>query len=197
MRGWMSGALIAASAAAAVGARQAAPVAVVLETDKGTIELAIDVAQAPSTSANFLKYVDSGAYDKGYFHRTVRPDTESRTDYPIQVIQGSRAQGAAGFPSIALERTSVTTIKHLDGTISMARGGPDSATSDFFICIGDQPELDFGGRRNADGQGFAAFGKVTTGMDVVKKIQASPARAGTQNLEPRITILKAYRKVQK
>ena len=194
MRARLSGAMIAATIGVAISARQAAPVAVILETEKGAIELSIDVAHAPNTSANFLKYVDAGAYNSGYFHRTVRPDTESRTDYPIQVIQASRAQGATGFPAIALERTSVTAIKHVDGTISMARSGPDSATSDFFICIGDQPELDFGGKRNADGQGFAAFGKVTNGMDVVKKIQASPVRAGSQNLEPRIAILKAHRK---
>ena len=191
---WMTGAFVAAATTAAMSARQAAPVAVVLETDKGAIELSIDVAHAPNTAANFLKYVDAGAYNNGFFHRTVRPDTETRTDYPIQVIQASRAQGAQGYPAIALERTNATTLKHLDGTISMARSGPDSATSDFFICIGDQPELDFGGKRNADGQGFAAFGKVTAGMDVVKKIQASPVRPSTQNLEPRIAILKAHRK---
>ena len=80
-----------------------------------------------------------------------------------------------GFPAIALERTSVTGILHKDGVVSMARGAPDSATSGWFICINDQPSLDFGGKRNPDGQGFAAFGRVVSGMDVVRKIQAAPS----------------------
>jgi hypothetical protein len=85
----------------------------------------------------------------------------------------------------------VTGLKHLDGTVSMARSGPDTATSSFFICLGDQPELDFGGRRNKDGQGFAAFGRVVSGMDKVKKIQQSP-REG-QRLSPPVMILAAGR----
>jgi peptidyl-prolyl cis-trans isomerase A (cyclophilin A) len=82
-------------------------------------------------------------------------------------------------------------LKHKDGTISMARDGPDTATSDFFICLGDQPELDFGGKRNPDGQGFAAFGRVVNGMDVVRKIQAAPAEG--QALKPPVKVLKATR----
>lgn len=91
-----------------------------------------------------------------------------------------------------LERTNRTGLKHLDGTISMARNGADTATSDFFICIGNQPELDFGGKRNPDGQGFAAFGHVVRGMDVVRKIQKSKAEA--QTLKPPIEILSIIRK---
>jgi peptidyl-prolyl cis-trans isomerase A (cyclophilin A) len=93
------------------------------------------------------------------------------------------------FPAIAQERTSVTGLKHVDGAVSMARGGVDSATSDFFICIGDQPELDFGGKRNADGQGFAAFGRVVRGMEVVRKIQGAPAEG--QKLVPGVGIASA------
>lgn len=178
---------------------QAAPqaVTVVLETSSGSIVIEVDTARAPVTAANFLRYVDAGMYDGGRFHRAVRPDTETRTDYPIQVVQASRRAGPdarAGFAPIALERTSVTGIKHIDGAVSMARVGPDTATSDFFICIGDQPELDFEGRRNADGQGFAAFGRVVSGMDVVRRIQTSPVRPGSQVLVPPITIVKAARK---
>ena len=174
-------------------------VVVVFETSLGNFEISVDVDHAPITAANFLKYVDDGAYNKGFFHRTVRPDTESRKDYPIQVVQASPAKGTANREAIKLERTNVTGLKHFAGTVSMARSGADTATSDFFICITDSPELDFGGRRNADGQGFAAFGKVITGMDIVKKIQASPTKAGengkqSQSLEPQIVILKAYRK---
>jgi peptidyl-prolyl cis-trans isomerase A (cyclophilin A) len=170
------------------------PVIVALETEKGRIEIAVDVAHAPVSAANFLRYVDAGAYNGGAFHRTVRPDTETRKDVPIEVIQARRSAGIAGWAPIALERTSVTGLKHLDGTVSMARSGPDSATSDFFICIGDQPLLDFGGARNADGQGFAAFGRVVAGMDVARAIWKSPAAPNSQNLLPLVAITRAGRK---
>jgi peptidyl-prolyl cis-trans isomerase A (cyclophilin A) len=173
---------------------------VVFETELGRFEVELEAAKAPATVANFLWYVDNGKYDDGVFHRTVRPDTENRTDFPIQVIQASRARGKAGQPPIALERTSVTGLKHLAGTLSMARSAAaDSAASDFFVCVTDTPELDFGGKRNADGQGFAAFGRVVSGMDVIKKIQAAPINetatgSARQTLTPPIKILKAYRK---
>ena len=175
-------------------APQAKTTVVVLKTEKGDIEIEVDTTRAPVTSSNFLKYVDGGLYDWGQFHRAVRPDTETRKDYPIQVIQAGRARGQTGFPAIPIERTSVTGLRHTDGTVSMARDTADTATSDIFICIGDQPELDFGGRRNADGQGFAAFGRVVAGMDVVKAIQAAPVAATAQTLTPPIRILKAVRK---
>ena len=175
----------------------AAPVLVVFETTLGAITIEVNVAKAPVTSANFLRYVDEGLYTAGRFHRTVRPDTEIRKDVPIAVVQATRAPRTPetpGFPPIPLEWTSVTGLTHVDGAVSMARGAVDSASADFFICIGPQPLLDFGGARNADGQGFAVFGRVVAGMDVVKKIQAAPVRAGTQNLEPPIEIVKAARK---
>lgn len=171
----------------------ARPAQVVFETELGRVTVEVDVARAPATATNFLKYVNGGFYDGGRFHRTVRPDTENRTDFPIQVVQAgiSPAKAANAFPAIPLERTSATGLKHVDGALSMARGGPDSARSDFFVCIGDQPELDFGGKRNADGQGFAVFGRVIAGMDVVKRIQAAPVREKTQNLAPPIVIVTA------
>ena len=173
-----------------------AGVIVVFETEKGSIEIEVNAERAPSTAANFLKYIDAGFYDGGEFHRTVRPDTETNRTHPIQVIQARRARGRQGFPAIALERTSATGLKHSDGAVSMARiaGRPDSATSDFFICIGDQPSLDQGGGRNDDNQGFAVFGRVVSGMDIVRAIQASPVRPGTQTLQPPVRILKAYPK---
>ena len=176
------------------------PVIVVLETSLGKFEVAVDVERAPKTSTNFLKYIDDGAYNSGFFHRTVRPDTESRTDFPIQVVQASTAKTSKQYPAIPLERTSITGIKHVAGTISMARLTADTAISDFFICITDSPELDFDGKRNADGQGFAAFGKVISGMDVIRKIQSSPTQRTadgrkSQTLLPPITIVKAYRKL--
>lgn len=170
-----------------------APVRVLIETELGAIEIEIDTERAPITSANFLKYVDGGYYNGGRFHRTVKPDNQPDNTIRIEVIQaGPDPARKEGLPPIPLERTNVTGLRHLDGTISMARTAPDSATSDFFICIGDQPELDFGGRRNPDGQGFAAFGRVVKGMDVVRRIQQAPAEK--QRLTPPIAIIAVRRR---
>ena len=142
-----------------------------------------------------MKYVDAGHYDGGRFHRTVKlnPDNQPNNTIKIEVIQGgvNPEKAKENFGPIKLERTRDTGLKHKDGVISMARNFADTATSDFFICIGDQPELDFGGKRNADAQGFAAFGKVVKGMDVVKKIQQSPYK--DQALTPPIKIINVKR----
>ena len=166
---------------------------VLLRTELGEIEIEIDIRHASATSANFLRYVDGGQYSPGRFYRTVTPDNQPDDDVRIEVIQGGTVpdRELPRFPAIELERTSVTGLSHLDGTMSMARNGPDTARSEFFICVGDQPELDFGGRRNPDGQGFAAFGRVVRGMDVVRRIQRSP-RDG-QRLRPPIEIQDARR----
>jgi peptidyl-prolyl cis-trans isomerase A (cyclophilin A) len=173
--------------------RVAGIVRVTLVTEIGNIELAVDSAHAPVTAANFLRYVDGGRYDGGRFHRAVTMENQPTNDVKIEVVQWSAAprNGREAFPPVPLERTNVTGLKHLDGTISMARGGPNSATSDVFICIGDQPSLDFGGARNADGQGFAAFGRVIAGMDVVRRIHKSPARG--QTLDPPVRIINIVR----
>jgi peptidyl-prolyl cis-trans isomerase A (cyclophilin A) len=120
---------------------------------------------------------------------------QPRDTVKIEVIQGGPAQGATRFPPIELERTNVTGITHTDGVISMARSGPNTATGDFFICIGNNnASLDFAGHRNLDGQGFAAFGVVTSGMDIVKKIQASPGAGPVgQTLTPPISITRIRR----
>jgi peptidyl-prolyl cis-trans isomerase A (cyclophilin A) len=164
---------------------------VVLHTQLGDIEMELDAVHAPATTTNFLRYVKGGFYTGGLFHRTVTMQNQPDSPVKIEVIQAGidPERKKDGFPVIALERTNVTGVKHVDGAVSMARGGPDSATSDFFICIGDQPELDFGGKRNADGQGFAAFGRVVRGMDVVRKIQGSPAEG--QKLVPPVGIASA------
>lgn len=167
---------------------------VIMQTDLGAIEIEIDTVRAPVTGSNFLRYVDAGYYTPGRFHRTVTPDNQPNNEVRIEVIQGGMEPGRelSAFAPIALERTNVTGLAHRDGAISVARGAPDSGRSDFFICIGDQPELDFGGKRNPDGQGFAAFGQVVRGMDVVRRIQASTADG--QRLTPAVTILSARRK---
>jgi peptidyl-prolyl cis-trans isomerase A (cyclophilin A) len=163
-------------------------VSVVIETELGQIEAEIEVERAPVTAANFLRYVEEGFYEGGQWHRTVLPDNQPDNDIRIEVIQGGVNPERDGerYDPIALERTTVTGLSHRDGTISMARFAQDSAVSDIFICIGDQPSLDFGGLRNPDGQGFAAFGQVTRGMDVVRAIQRSPHEE--QRLTPPVVI---------
>jgi len=180
---------------------QAKPVRVLVQTELGDIVVEVDQVRAPATAANFLRYVDAGHYNGGVWHRTVKMDNQPESPVKIEVIQaGVNPEFAkSGFPAIALERTTVTGIQHKDATISMARGAPDSATSGWFICINDQPSLDFGGARNPDGQGFAAFGRVVTGMDVVRKIQSAPSSTNrttnteAQRLTPPIKIVKVAR----
>jgi peptidyl-prolyl cis-trans isomerase A (cyclophilin A) len=170
------------------------PVRVLVQTELGDIVLEIDAAHAPRTAANFLRYLDAGHYNGGTFHRTVKMDNQPDSPVKIEVIQaGVNVERAKdGFPPIAIERTTETGLRHTDGAISMARNQPDSATSGWFICINDQPSLDFGGTRNPDGQGFAAFGRVVQGMDIVRKIQRAP-NTDAQRLTPPIAILKAAR----
>lgn len=171
------------------------PVRVLLQTELGDIEVELDAKHAPATTDNFLRYVDAGHYNDGRFHRTVKlhPDNQPNNVIKIEVIQAgvNPEKSKDNFSPIKLERTSATGLQHKDGVISMARSAADTARSDFFICIGDQPELDFGGKRNADGQGFAAFGKVVKGMEVVRKIHQSPYK--DQVLTPPIKIIKAKR----
>jgi len=170
------------------------PLRVAFETEKGNFEVELYPDKAPITVANFLKYVDAKMYDDGRFHRSVTADNQPNSAVKIAVIQGRSAPGREKdlFDSIKLERTRDTKLAHKDGTISMARDGPDTAQDEFFICIGPQPDLDFGGKRNADGQGFAAFGQVVKGMDVLKKIHESPVEG--QFLKPAIKITRAVRK---
>ncbi len=135
-------------------------------------------------------------------NRAVRPANTVRKDVEIQVIQFQSDPARRDMlPPIPLERTSVTGLKHVNGVLSMARNGPDTAQASFSIVINDQPEMDFGGARNPDGQGFAVFGRVVSGMDVVRAIHASPTAAagqkgpyGTERLDPLIKIVRAYRK---
>jgi peptidyl-prolyl cis-trans isomerase A (cyclophilin A) len=186
---------------AAVLGQDQATVRVRVQTELGDLILELDPKRAPGTTNNFLRYVDAGHYDGGTFHRTVKMDNQPESPVKIEVIQAGVNPDRAkdGFPVIMLERTSMTGITHKDGVVSMARGAPNSATSGWFICINDQPSLDFRGARNPDGQGFAAFGRVVSGMDVVRKIQQAPSssdrktNAEAQRLTPPIKIIKVAR----
>lgn len=143
-----------------------------IKTSLGNIKVEIYPEKAPLAVANFLKYVDQKLYDGTNFFRVCTPENEKERTIKIEVIQGGDVPETQQFEPIAIETTQLSGIKHQDGTMSMARDTPNSATCSFFICIGDQPELDYAGKRNPDGLGFAAFGKVTKGMKVVRKIQA-------------------------
>jgi len=186
--------LLPLSSAAPAAAEEKAAPRVLIRTELGTTEVELEAKKAPATVANFLRYVDGKFYDGGVFHRTVTADNQPKDKVRIQVIQGAAnpKREKDAFPPIKLERTNRTGLKHADGAISMARDGPDTATHEFFLCVGAQPSLDFGGKRNPDGQGFAAFGRVVKGMGVVKKIQAAPANG--QTLTPPVKILSIRRK---
>jgi peptidyl-prolyl cis-trans isomerase A (cyclophilin A) len=154
----------------------------VVTTELGKFVLEVFPQKAPISAKNYLTYVDGGYLNGSSVYRIVAPKNQSDdVAYKIAVIQWGRGPEHADnppLPPIPLEDTRTTGLKHINGTISMARRGPDTATSEFFICIGDQPELDFGGHRNPDGQGFAAFGQVVEGMDVVIAIYARAEAQG-------------------
>jgi peptidyl-prolyl cis-trans isomerase A (cyclophilin A) len=162
------------------------------ETSLGEFLVEIDTVNAPITAKNFLNHVEAGTYKNALFYRVVRMDNQPNNEVKIEVIQGGvfvEVQ-VEKIKTISHETTEMTGLKHLNGTISMARNNPGSASTEFFICVGDQPELDFGGKRNSDGQGFAAFGQVTNGMDVVRKIQSQKNK--NQTLIKKVEILKIY-----
>ena len=160
------------SVAFSVASFAQSPVHCVIKTALGDIAVELYPSKAPVTVANFMRYVDRKLYTGSSFFRVCTPANEATRKVKIQVIQGGNVPDSLSLDSIKIETTKFTGLLHKNGTLSMARSGPNSATSQFFICINDQPALDYGGARNPDGQGFAAFGKVTKGMDVVRKIQA-------------------------
>ncbi len=145
-----------------------------LETAEGPIVLALEKERAPITTANFLKYVDQKRLDGTTFYRALgfpgRPD--------LGLIQGgAKSDAKRMLPPIAHEPTSKTGLSHGDGAISMARGAPGSAQADFFIILGGLPSLDADPSATGDNAGYAVFGRVIEGMDVVRKILAAPVSA--------------------
>ena len=166
---------------------------VLLKTELGDIQLEIYLEAAPVTAKNFFRYVDENRFEGANFYRVVTMDNQPNNDVKIEVIQGGLGyvNSDLRLESIEHETTDKTGILHKDGVISMARSRPGSASSEIFICVGDQLELDFGGKRNPDGQGFAAFGQVIKGMDVVHRIQQQPAEG--QMLTTPVKILAVVR----
>ncbi len=167
-----------------------------VDTALGSFTIAVNTARAPVTVANYLAHVDAALLDGGSVYRIVRPENQGpETRHKIEVVQWGMNLGSERKPPrppIAHETTAMTGLRHLDGTVSMARLAPGSATAEYFICIGAQPELDFGGRRNPDGQGFAAFGQVVAGREVVQALYARGV-ADTQYPKPPTAVLRVRR----
>lgn len=174
--------------------------AVELQTDNGVITILIHAKEAPASSDAFLAQVIAQRYDGGSFFRAVRPDND-RTEHPIEVVQAAVGKHAPPLDqdSIPHESTNQTRLKHIDGAVSLPRGDIGTTTAvSFFVSIGAQPALDHGGMRNPDGLGFAVFGQVICGMDVVREIHKQPISSDSpsaamegQILEQPVRILQA------
>lgn len=145
---------------------------IVIQTNYGDIEAELYPAKAPKTVAAFLSYIDKDFYKNTTFYRVLK-DEEMPTDYNSGLIQGGVWPNLKSVAGIDHESTKKSGLSHTSGTLSMARTGVGTATTEFFICIGEQTSLDAGRSGTADSLGFAAFGKVTKGMSIVRKIQAT------------------------
>ncbi len=154
---------------------------VVIKTGRGTILVELEAAKAPLTSANFLQYVDAKSYDGGTFFRAARTAGQKNDG----TIVGAPDAKVRPFPPIRHESTTKTGLRHLNGTLSLGRFAPGTATSNFFICVGDQPYLDAHPGEPGDNLGYAAFGRVIEGMPVVQKILSLPTNGETKFADQR------------
>jgi peptidyl-prolyl cis-trans isomerase A (cyclophilin A) len=174
---------------------------VILDTDLGRIEIDVYMDKAPLSSADFLYYVDNQLYDGAGFYRAVRPETDP-LGLDMEIIQGGRLDLETVTATIDHETTEMTGLSHTDGAIALARDEPGTGSAAyFFISIGDNKFLDYGGKRNPDGQGYAVFGQVVKGMDVVRAVQMRETKGKSddrvtegQYLTKPVIISKAYRK---
>jgi peptidyl-prolyl cis-trans isomerase A (cyclophilin A) len=168
---------------------------VVIATQYGDIECEVYPDKAPVSAKAFLAFVDSGFYNRSSFYRILSEDNQPMGSAPASLIQGglwgtgNKREYLAGLPH---ESTKATGLSHVNGALSLARQDTGTATTEFFICIGDQPGFDFGGENNPDGQGYAVFGKVVKGMDIVQKIYRRPE--DNQFFTPQIPIIEIKRK---
>lgn len=169
-------------------------VRVAINSREGTILVDLEQEKAPITAGNFLRYIDQKRYDGSTIYRASRPPNATTYDYGV-VQGGWESNPAKILKPIAHEPTTKTGLKHVDGTISMARHAPGTATSDYFICVGEASYLDAKPEDPGDNLGYAAFGQVVQGMDIVRKILAMPTSPTKgvgpmrgQMLEPRVTI---------
>lgn len=195
-QGWvLLAALLLTAGCGALGLGTAQPEEVVLvrlETALGPIDIEVYPERAPRMATNFLRYLDRGYYDGADFVR-VESDAAGPDGNVLGVpmVQADLDPERIRFSPVLFERTTSTGLRHLDGTVSAMRLGKETVGPRFAICIGEQPDLDLGGRRTPDRQGFGAFGRVVSGMDVVHRIHASPSEGG--DLTPPVPILSARR----
>jgi peptidyl-prolyl cis-trans isomerase A (cyclophilin A) len=173
-------------------------VRVQLHTSEGDIVIALDMARAPITAGNFLRYVEGGRLDGSEFYRAMHTASDAG------LVQGGVRDPRKLFPPIAHEATSQTGLSHVDGAVSVPRLAPGTAQGDFTIMVGNQPYLDAGPGSGGDGLGYAVFGRVVEGMDVVRKILAAPTSPTEgegvmrgQMLQPRVRILTARRQPER
>jgi peptidyl-prolyl cis-trans isomerase A (cyclophilin A) len=168
---------------------------VVIETKYGDIFVELFTQEAPLTAGAFLRYADSGVYKNGSFYRVLRYGNQITGAPKSNLIQGgiwyTNPKLQQSIPGIPHESTAETGILHEHGTVSMARAKPGTATTEFFICVGEQKGFNHGGKNNEDGLGYAAFGKVIKGMEVVLKMYAEPER--NQQFKPHLDILNVRR----
>jgi peptidyl-prolyl cis-trans isomerase A (cyclophilin A) len=166
-----------------------------IRTEAGDIEIELYPGKAPKTVAAFLSYVDSGFYKNSYFYRVLNDDNQPSDAPKSELIQGgiwkTNYKKASSLAGIEHETTQQTGILHTDGTLSLARQEPGTATTEFFICVGDQPGFDYGGENNPDKQGYAAFGRVVKGMAVVRAIYKKDEN--NQSFEPPVLIVNIRR----
>jgi peptidyl-prolyl cis-trans isomerase A (cyclophilin A) len=149
---------------------------VVIQTKFGDIEVELYPDKAPKSVAAFLSYVDSGYYKNASFYRALNDDNQPTGNAGTAILQGGiwQTKPTIKLSGIPHENTLQTKLTHKNGTISLARQTPGTASTEFFICIGDQKGFDYGGSNKPDGQGYAAFGQVVKGMDLVKQFYTQP-----------------------
>jgi len=161
-----------------------------IQTSLGDIEIELYPGKAPKTVAAFLSYVDSGFYKDASFYRVLTDDNQPSNAPKSELVQGgiwkTNHRKALSLPGIPHETTKQTGLLHTNGAISLARLAPGTATTEFFICVGDQPGFDYGGDNNPDGQGYAAFGHVVKGMDIVLRIYNQ--RENDQAFDPPVPV---------
>ena len=166
-----------------------------METSAGRIVIEVETIKAPITAANFLRYVDEHRFDGMSFYRAMKSGPGTGL-----VQGGANNDPERVLPPIAHEPTTVTGLSHVDGAVSMARYAPGTATGDFFVSVGPTPSYDAGRSFSIDADGFAVFGRVIEGMEVVRAILDAPTSPTEgegfmrgQMLEPKITIVRAWR----
>jgi peptidyl-prolyl cis-trans isomerase A (cyclophilin A) len=189
--------LLAISLLAGCGsaAKNSDTVEIEIKTVEGTVVAELYAKQAPKSVKAFLAIVDQGLYKRSYFYRILSDENQPSNAPKAELIQGglwSRTKKRPELPRIPHETTQQTGLTHNAGTLSLAREEPGSASSEFFITLSDLPGFDFGGENNADGQGYAAFGRVISGMDIIRKIYRKPET--DQYFDPPVMIVDIQRR---